>query len=149
MQDTQQLWDSVKEQGWFISTNDKVCQKYDKGHLLMYLKGPYASPSRLIRVPYSNEFEVKRLARAEEVKSKIAEEARRCRQPQDFVFVAQEFENPSVVFDRFEKDFFEYIMSKVRYNQSKAAQLLGISRGTLRTKLEKYHGTKFIGHRGE
>jgi Fis family transcriptional regulator len=36
----------------------------------------------------------------------------------------------------FEKPFFEAVLSHTRHNQSKAASLLGISRGTLRKKLK-------------
>lgn len=36
----------------------------------------------------------------------------------------------------FEKPFFEAVLSFTRHNQSKAAALLGISRGTLRKKLK-------------
>ncbi|MCD8525391.1 MAG: Fis family transcriptional regulator [Gammaproteobacteria bacterium] len=37
----------------------------------------------------------------------------------------------------FEKPFFEAILSYTRHNQSKAAALLGMSRGTLRKKLKE------------
>lgn len=36
----------------------------------------------------------------------------------------------------FEKPFFEAVLSFTRHNQSKAAALLGLSRGTLRKKLK-------------
>lgn len=36
----------------------------------------------------------------------------------------------------FEKPFFEAVLTFTRHNQSKAATLLGISRGTLRKKLK-------------
>lgn len=39
----------------------------------------------------------------------------------------------------FEKSLLTYIMKYTRNNQSKAAQMLGLNRGTLRTKL-KTHG---------
>lgn len=38
-----------------------------------------------------------------------------------------------------EAPLLEAVMQKVRYNQSKAARLLGLNRGTLRTKLRRYN----------
>lgn len=38
----------------------------------------------------------------------------------------------------FEKPFLESILTYTRHNQSKAAIILGISRGTLRKKLKQY-----------
>ncbi len=37
----------------------------------------------------------------------------------------------------FEKPFFEAVLAYTRHNQSKAASLLGMSRGTLRKKLKE------------
>jgi Fis family transcriptional regulator len=41
------------------------------------------------------------------------------------------------------------VMELTRYNQSRAARVLGVSRGTLRTKLKQYFGDEFIGSRDE
>ncbi len=38
-------------------------------------------------------------------------------------------------------------MESTRYNQSEAARVLGVSRGTLRKKLKTYFGDEFIGSR--
>ena len=38
-------------------------------------------------------------------------------------------------------------MEMTRYNQSKAARVFGVSRGTLRTKLKRYFDDEFIGTR--
>lgn len=38
----------------------------------------------------------------------------------------------------FEKPFLEAVLSYTRHNQSKAAIMLGLSRGTLRKKLKQY-----------
>ena len=44
----------------------------------------------------------------------------------------------SLVLAEVEAPMLEVVMQKVRYNQSKAAKLLGLNRGTLRTKLKQY-----------
>jgi Fis family transcriptional regulator len=46
-----------------------------------------------------------------------------------------------------EAPLFRTVMEMTRYNQSKAARVLGVSRGTLRTKLKLYFGDEFIGTR--
>ncbi len=38
-------------------------------------------------------------------------------------------------------------MKNSRYKQSKAAELIGISRGNMRTKLTKYFGNTYVGTR--
>lgn len=43
----------------------------------------------------------------------------------------------------------EQVLAANRYNQSKTAKALGISRGTLRTKLEEQFPGKYIGKKGE
>lgn len=43
-----------------------------------------------------------------------------------------------LVMQQLEKPLFEVIISYTKQNQSKAAELLGISRGTLRKKLKQY-----------
>lgn len=47
-----------------------------------------------------------------------------------------------LVLAEIEPPLLEVVMRKTRGNQTKAAQILGLSRGTLRKKLEQYH---FIG----
>ena len=44
----------------------------------------------------------------------------------------------SLVREKFEKPLLEVVMRYTGNNQVKAAQLLGIARGTLRTRLKKY-----------
>lgn len=46
-----------------------------------------------------------------------------------------------------EAPLFRSVMELTRYNQSKAARVLGVSRGTLRTKLKRYFDDEFIGSR--
>ena len=46
-----------------------------------------------------------------------------------------------------EAPLFRTVMELTRYNQSKAARVLGVSRGTLRTKLKRYFDDEFIGTR--
>lgn len=48
-----------------------------------------------------------------------------------------------------EAPLLEVIMNKTKYNQVKAAKMLGISRGTLRKKLVRYFDDKYCGRRGE
>ncbi len=53
-----------------------------------------------------------------------------------------------LVVEEIEGPLFRTVMELTRYNQSKAARVLGVSRGTLRTKLKRYFDDEFIGTRG-
>lgn len=52
-----------------------------------------------------------------------------------------------LVVEEVEAPLFRTVMELTRYNQSKAARVMGISRGTLRTKLKCYFDDEFIGTR--
>lgn len=54
-----------------------------------------------------------------------------------YTFVLEEIETP----------LFRAVMEHCKYNQSRAASMLGISRGTLRTKLRHYFDDKYVGSR--
>lgn len=54
-----------------------------------------------------------------------------------YTFVIEEIETP----------LFRAVMEHCRYNQSRAAAMLGVSRGTLRTKLRHYFDDKYVGSR--
>ena len=54
-----------------------------------------------------------------------------------YEFVLEEIETP----------LFKAVMEHCKYNQSRAALMLGISRGTLRTKLRRYFDDKYVGSR--
>jgi Fis family transcriptional regulator, factor for inversion stimulation protein len=54
-----------------------------------------------------------------------------------YEFVLEEIETP----------LFRAVMEHCKYNQSRAAVMLGISRGTLRTKLRQYFDDKYVGSR--
>lgn len=54
-----------------------------------------------------------------------------------YQFVLEEIETP----------LFKAVMEYCKYNQSRAATMLGISRGTLRTKLRRYFDDKYVGSR--
>jgi Fis family transcriptional regulator len=54
-----------------------------------------------------------------------------------YQFVMEEIETP----------LFKAVMEDCKYNQSRAAIKLGISRGTLRTKLKRYFDDKYVGTR--
>jgi len=54
-----------------------------------------------------------------------------------YLFVLEEVETP----------LFRAVMEHCKYNQSRAALMLGISRGTLRTKLRRYFDDKYVGTR--
>lgn len=51
------------------------------------------------------------------------------------------------VLEEIETPLFRAVMEHCKYNQSKAAVMLGISRGTLRTKLREYFDDKYVGSR--
>jgi len=52
-----------------------------------------------------------------------------------------------MVMEEIEIPLFKCVMEHCKYNQSRAAVMLGISRGTLRTKLRKYFDDKYVGSR--
>ena len=52
-----------------------------------------------------------------------------------------------LVLEEVETPLFKAVMEHCKYNQSRAAIMLGISRGTLRTKLRKYFDDKYVGTR--
>lgn len=52
-----------------------------------------------------------------------------------------------LILEEVEAPLFRTVMEQTRYNQSKAARVLGVSRGTLRTKLKRYFDDEFIGTR--
>ena len=52
-----------------------------------------------------------------------------------------------LIIEEIEAPLFRTVMEMTRYNQSKAARVLGVSRGTLRTKLKRYFDDEFIGSR--
>lgn len=54
-----------------------------------------------------------------------------------YQFVLEEIETP----------LFKAVMEHCKYNQSRAALMLGISRGTLRSKLRHYFDDKYVGSR--
>ena len=54
-----------------------------------------------------------------------------------------------LIVEEVEAPLFRTVMEMTRYNQSKAARVLGVSRGTLRTKLKRYFDDEFIGSRDE
>ena len=49
-----------------------------------------------------------------------------------------------LIVEEVEAPLFRTVMEMTRYNQSKAARVLGVSRGTLRTKLKRYFDDEFI-----
>lgn len=51
------------------------------------------------------------------------------------------------VLEEVEAPLFRAVMEHCKYNQSRAALMLGISRGTLRTKLRHYFDDKYVGSR--
>ena len=51
------------------------------------------------------------------------------------------------VLEEIETPIFRAVMEHCKYNQSRAALMLGVSRGTLRTKLRRYFDDKYVGSR--
>ena len=51
-----------------------------------------------------------------------------------------------LVTEEVETSLYKTVMQHTKGNQSEAARILGVSRGTLRTKLAEYFGTTHIGH---
>jgi DNA-binding protein Fis len=54
----------------------------------------------------------------------------------------------SLVMEEIEMPLYKIVMEHCRYNQSRAAIVLGISRGTLRAKLKRYFDDQYVGTRG-
>lgn len=54
-----------------------------------------------------------------------------------------------LVIEQIEPPLLKAVMEKCKYNQSRAAKLLGISRGTFRSLLIKYFDSQYCGSRSE
>jgi len=54
-----------------------------------------------------------------------------------------------MVLEQVEPALFKAVIEHCKYNQSKAAILLGLSRGTCRMKLKKYFDDQYCGSRSE
>ena len=52
-----------------------------------------------------------------------------------------------ILLEQVEQPLFQAVIERCKYNQSRACKALGISRGTLRTKLKKYFDDKYCGTR--
>ncbi len=52
-----------------------------------------------------------------------------------------------LVMEEIEAPLLKAVMERCKYNQSRAAVMLGLSRGTLRTKLRKYFDEQYTGSR--
>lgn len=55
----------------------------------------------------------------------------------------------NMVLEQIEPALFKSAIEHCKYNQSKAAALLGLSRGTCRMKLKKYFDDQYCGSRSE
>ncbi len=53
------------------------------------------------------------------------------------------------VIEEVEAPLLKMVMERYRYNQSRAASVLGLSRGTLRCKLRHHFDDKYVGTRGD
>ena len=51
--------------------------------------------------------------------------------------------------EEIEPTLLELVMNRVKGNQSEAAKILGLSRGTTRKKLKQYFGEKYCGSRDQ
>lgn len=65
----------------------------------------------------------------------------------EFEVKLQAGHDPAQGLAEIEKNYIEFIYQQSRYNQSKAAKMLGLSRGCLRMKLEEHFGDKYVGKR--
>lgn len=54
-----------------------------------------------------------------------------------------------MLLEQIEPPLFKAVIEHCRYNQCRAATMLGLSRGTLRMKLIKYFNDKYCGRREE
>lgn len=52
-----------------------------------------------------------------------------------------------IVLEEIEIPLFRAVMEHCKYNQSKAAEIMGLSRGTLRAKLKQYFDDQYVGTR--
>lgn len=57
------------------------------------------------------------------------------------------FDLHQMVLEQIEPPLLKAVMEKYKYNQSRAAKALGISRGTCRKLLLKYFDEQYCGHR--
>lgn len=97
----------------------------------------------LCYIPESVEFSIKRMATEEDIKSNQQEKENM----NDFYVQLPVGHDTTIGLTLLEKMYIEYVHKLSRFNQSKTAKALGISRGSLRMKLEQYFPGQYIGSR--
>lgn len=124
---------------YFISQRDTVCIMVEVDMFvdfslsrlpLMYIEGS----------PYS----MKRKATDEEIVAKQVITIKEKEMESSFHITLESGHDTTIGLELLESKYIEHVFKLVRFNQSKAAERLGISRGTLRTKLVTYFGDKYI-----
>lgn len=61
-----------------------------------------------------------------------------------FVYALPEGHNTKTGLQALEAAYIEYVYKRAKYNQSRAAKMLGISRGCIRMKLKEYFGDQYL-----
>jgi DNA-binding protein Fis len=61
-----------------------------------------------------------------------------------FIATLPEGHDTTLGLRQLEAEYIEHVYELARYNQSKAALMLGLSRGNLRHKLKQYFGDKYL-----
>ncbi len=136
---------------YFISQYNTVCLRTAVGEYQdLNLKGK----APLAYVPGSSEFSAKRVATNREMIERryipldvqTAVKTREHKETEDNSFVVHMSadHDTSRGLAYLEKEYIQHVFKLAKYNQSKATRMLGISRGTLRSKLKQYFGDKYL-----
>lgn len=94
-------------------------------------------------IPGSDQFSFKRYATSEDVE--VFHKPKEKEEMNDFFVQLPVGHDTTVGLTILEKTYIEYVHKLSRFNQSRTAKALGISRGSLRMKLDQYFPGQYIG----
>ena len=126
---------------WFIDGSESVCQMGAHGIYERWL-----SPHHAVKVFYietSESFRIKRNATASEITS-LTVKGEQTMQDLYFSVILEDDHDTTQGLKTLESQYIEHVYKLAKYNQSRAAKMLGISRGCMRMKLAEYFPGQYL-----
>jgi len=125
---------------YFVSQTDTVCEMIDDANYV-----DYSYPNRLMLLYVRGSvFSKKRGATNQERHDKVITKTKGKEMNTEFYIELPDKHTTEQGLKQLEAAYIEHVYKLSKYNQSKAAMMLAISRGCLRMKLKEYFGDTYL-----